>query len=162
MRVGAATRKITLPDGFLPTEGFARQIDELHVRALVLEKERRLALLVVELTSLPPEEIKALKAIACAASGAERAFVCVTHTFSAPHFMPDHQLDEAGRAKKEQLREAVQNAAREAARVAAQGMKEARLTFGKARCAVNTARDVETPLGWWIDKNGGEIGRAHV
>ena len=84
MRVGAATRKITLPDGFLPTEGFARQIDELHVRALVLEKERRLALLVVELTSLPPEEIKALKAIACAASGAERAFVCVTHTFSAP------------------------------------------------------------------------------
>ena len=55
MRVGAATRKITLPDGFLPTEGFARQIDELHVRALVLEKERRLALLAVELTSLPPE-----------------------------------------------------------------------------------------------------------
>lgn len=116
MRVGAATHKIILPDGFLPTEGFARQIDELHVRALVLEKERRLALLAVELTSLPPEEIKALKAIACAASGAERAFVCATHTFSAPHFMPDHQLDEAGRAKKEQLREAVQNAAREAAR----------------------------------------------
>ena len=157
MRVGAATHKIILPDGFLPTEGFARQIDELHVRALVLEKERRLALLAVELTSLPPEEIKALKAIACAASGAERAFVCATHTFSAPHFMPDHQLDEAGRAKKEQLREAVQNAAREAARVAAQGMKEARLTFGEARCAVNTARDVETPLGWWVDKNGGGL-----
>ena len=39
MRVGAATHKIILPDGFLPTEGFARQIDELHVRALVLEKE---------------------------------------------------------------------------------------------------------------------------
>ena len=154
MRVGAATRKIILPEGFLPTEGFARQIDELHARALVLEKESRLALLAVELTSLPPEEIEALKVAVCAESGAERAFICVTHTFSAPHFMPDHQLDEAGRAKKAQLREAVQPAAREAARTAAQGMKEARLTFGEAQCAVNTARDVETPLGWWIDKNG--------
>ena len=154
MRGGAAKRKIIFPEGFLPTEGFARQIDELHARALVLEKESRLALLAVELTSLPPDEIEALKAAVCAESGAERAFICVTHTFSAPHFMPDHQMDEAGRAKKAQLREAVQNAAREAARVAAQGMKEARLTFGEAQCEVNTARDVETPMGWWIDKNG--------
>ena len=154
MRVGAATRKIIFPEGFLPTEGFARQIDELHARALVLEKEIRLALLVVELTSLPPEEIKALQAIVCEASGAERAFICVTHTFSAPHFMPDRQLDDAGRAKKAQLREAVQTAAREAARAAAHGMKEARLSFGEAQCAVNTARDVETLMGWWIDKNG--------
>lgn len=154
MRGGAAKRKIIFPEGFLPTEGFARQIDELHARVLVLEKERRLALLVVELTSLPQEEIKALRTIVCEASRAERAFICVTHTFSAPHFMPDHQMDEAGRAKKAQLREAVQNAAREAARVAAQGMKEARLTFGEAQCEVNTARDVETPMGWWIDKNG--------
>lgn len=138
MRVGAATYPMILPADFLPTEGFTKQIDELHVRVLVMEKESRLALMAVELTSLPPEEIEALKAIVCKASGAEKAFICVTHTFSAPHFMPDHQLDDAGKGKKAELRKAVQLAAQQAARDAAQAMKQARLTFGEAACTVNT------------------------
>lgn len=154
MRVGAATYPMILPADFLPTEGFTKQIDELHVRVLVMEKESRLALMAVELTSLPPEEIEALKAIVCKASGAEKAFICVTHTFSAPHFMPDHQLDDAGKGKKAELRKAVQLAAQQAARDAAQAMKQARLTFGEAACTVNTPRDVETSMGWWIDHNG--------
>lgn len=156
MKVGMAKRAIAFPKGFFPTEGFSTQVDELHTRALLLEDGRQYMLISVEMTSLPPEEIAELSDAARRASGADECFVCVTHTFSAPHLLPDHLLvDAAARRNKETLKRLLRTAVTEAAGGAAAGLTEARLFLGVAQCGVNKARDIETPDGWWVDACGG-------
>ena len=150
MRAGASTKTLCFPEGFFPTEGFSRQLDALSARVLVMEDGARYALLVLEMTSIPPEEIEALGAVLREATGAAHAFVLATHTFSAPHFMPDERLDAAGLAKKRQLQALVAQAAREAAQEAMQRLCEVYPSVGAQECRVNSARDVQTPAGWWI------------
>lgn len=150
MRAGASTKTLCFPEGFFPTEGFSRQLDALCARVLVMEDGARYALLVLEMTSIPPEEIEALGAVLREATGAAHAFVLATHTFSAPHFMPDERLDAAGLAKKRQLQALVAQAAREAAQEAMQRLCDVYPSVGAQECRVNSARDVQTPAGWWI------------
>ena len=150
MRAGASTKTLCFPEGYFPTEGFSRQLDALCARVLVMEDGARYALLVLEMTSIPPEEIEALGAVLREATGAAHAFVLATHTFSAPHFMPDERLDAAGLAKKRQLQALVAQAAREAAQEAMQRLCEVYPSVGAQECRVNSARDVQTPAGWWI------------
>ena len=92
MNAGSAVRKLCFPDGFFPVEGFEVLLDDLHARVLVLEESIRCAVLVLEMTSLPPNEIETLNDILRRETGAEHCFSLVTHTFSAPHFLPDHIL----------------------------------------------------------------------
>ena len=150
MRAGASTKTLCFPEGFFPTEGFSRQLDALCARVLVMEDGARYALLVLEMTSIPPEEIEVLGAVLREATGAAHAFVLATHTFSAPHFMPDERLDAVGLAKKRQLQALVAQAAREAAQEAMQRLCEVYPSVGAQECRVNSARDVQTPAGWWI------------
>lgn len=151
MKSGASVKVMEFPEGFFPVEGFSAQVDELHARVLVLESERRCALAVLELTSIPPEEIETICGIVREASGADACWVLASHTFSAPHFMPDHALKtEEERAKKRALQALVYEAVREAAAQAADGMRETTLSLGRAECMVNSPRDVQTPDGWWI------------
>lgn len=157
MRAGAGKAVIAFPAGFFPAEGFDHQLDALHVRALALDAGARLALISVEMTSLPPDEIAQLKAIVSDETGIKRdhCWVMVSHTFSAPHILPDHALpDESAREKRQMLVDALRGAVRRAARVAAGGMREARLSLGQAECRVNANRDIELPEGWWIGQGG--------
>ena len=155
MKAGASVRALRFPEGFFPTEGFARPIDTLHARVLVLDGALRHALLVLEMTSIPGEEIDALSAILKEETDAAHTFVLASHTFSAPHFMPDHALKtEAEREKKRQLQTLVYEAVRAAAREAAGNVAEVFLSLGTGECAVCTARDVLTEAGWWIANCG--------
>ncbi len=155
MNAGAAVKVLTFPDGFFPAEGFCEVVDPLHARVLVLDGISRCAILVLEMTSLPPDEVEALKSILKEQTGAQLCFCLVTHTFSAPHFLPDHILkNEAERRKKAQLQASVYGAVREAAREAAQCLRPVTAVMGTAQCAVNSPRDVETASGWWIGTNG--------
>ena len=63
MKAGAAVSTIVFPDDFFPTEGFTQLHDALHARVLVLEADSRCAVLVLEMTSVPPGEIEALQKI---------------------------------------------------------------------------------------------------
>lgn len=155
MNAGSAVRKLCFPDGFFPVEGFGVLLDDLHARVLVLEESIRCAVLVLEMTSLPPNEIETLNDILKRETGAAHCFSLVTHTFSAPHFLPDHILKtEEEKSKKGKLQAAVYQAVREASREAAQKLHPVTMEVGMAQCAVNSARDVETPMGWWIANNG--------
>lgn len=155
MRAGASAKPLVFPEDFFPAEGFSVQLDELHARVLVLEEEKRCAMLVLEMTSLPPDEISAMSRILKEETGAEQTFVLAAHTFSAPHFMPDHALKTDGeRRKKAQLQQLAYTAIREAARDAAAHMADVTVSAGQAECLVNSARDVETSAGWWIGNNG--------
>lgn len=155
MNAGAAVRTLMFPDDFFPAEGFTRVIDSLHARVLVMDGGIRCAMLVLDMTSLPPNEVETLKTILKEETGAEQCFCLVTHTFSAPHFMPDHILKtEDERSKKAQLQNAVYSAVREAAAEAARSVHPVSASIGTAQCTVNSPRDVETPMGWWIASNG--------
>lgn len=155
MKVGVGKYALAFPKSFFPTEGFVRQIDQLHVRVMLLEAEIRVAILSVEMTSLPQEEVKALQETLKAVFGEAECFVCVTHTFSAPHLLPDFMLiDETMRQKKAAFQHLLRNAVSEAAQEAFHHLAEARFALGTAECMVNTPRDIETQNGWWIDACG--------
>ena len=74
-------------DGILPLEGFTRVNDPLHVRALVLETDRRIVLVSVEVTSLP-EPISAAwrqRIAQRAGTDLENVWLTLTHSFAGPH-----------------------------------------------------------------------------
>lgn len=155
MKAGAATQILRFPEAFFPTEGFSVQLDDLHARVLVMEGESRHALLSLEMTSLPADVIDRLTKLLREKTGAEHCFVVATHTFSAPHFMPDFQLqDEAQRQKKQQLLALVDDAVGHAAQIAADSMVTVQPFLGMATCNVCTNRDVLTPEGWWVSCGG--------
>lgn len=154
---GAGKAEIRLPQGFLPAEGFGVQVDALYARALWLESGQSALLVSLELTSLPDAEGEALAALLAEEAGIPRTqlWLCVTHTFSAPHLMPEALLQsEAEREKREALRRAIAEAALVAAAQAKREKREAMLRLGRAFCDVNVNRDVETPEGWWLGSNG--------
>ena len=84
MKAGAATRALIFPRVFFPTEGFAEIVHELHARVLVLEGSIRCAVLALEMTSLPPDEIEALNAILKEETGAGHCFSLAVHTSPRP------------------------------------------------------------------------------
>ena len=106
MRVGSGKCEMIFPESFFPTEGFTVQAHPLFVRAVVLGAAKPVVLVSIEMTSLPDDEAGRLRntAAASAATRLENVWITVTHTFSAPHLLPDALLDEAGMARKKQLR----------------------------------------------------------
>lgn len=155
MQAGAGKAELHFTERFFPTEGFSRQVSPLYARCAVLGSEA--ALLSLELTSLPPDEVDVLKALLAEETGVpkERCWVLVTHTFSAPHLIPDHALkSEREREKKMELRAVIHTASAEAIRGAKAGMADAVLRIGTGECSVNVNRDIVTPDGWWIGNDG--------
>ena len=130
--------------------------DPLHVRVLVLECAERIALVSVDMTSLPEEQIELLQGEVAEAAGlpSQNVWVCVTHTMSAPHIRPPQAaLSEVERRKDAALAAALTAAARSAASTAAAGLQEARLGHGSGLCDVNMNRDVLTADGWWLGRS---------
>lgn len=156
MRFGAGRAEIRFPEGFFPTEGFGRLVHPLHVRAALLG-EAPVVLLSIEMTSLPDDETALLRSLCARETGAELkdTWVVVTHTFSAPHFMPDFMLKTDGeRTRKAQLREAVHAAAREAIAQAKASCGEAAMSAAQTESSVLASRDIELEQGWWVGCGG--------
>lgn len=155
---GAGKSEIVLPPGFLPQEGFAKQLDELYVRAVLLKKaENEVMLLSIDMTSLPPEVVELAKNSVSRVTGIAplNIWICVSHTFSVPHVLPEQALKtEADRTKKQQLLQALEDAVCEAAKLALKNKEPVSLEIGSGVCYANVNRDFETPKGWWIGNQG--------
>lgn len=156
LRAGAGRAVIELPMDLFPTEGFIGVHDVLRVRVLLLEGVNQVAFVSIELTSLPGDVISALQQIVRDMAGipAENVLVFVTHTFSAPHFLPkqfckypaDHQRNEL-------LFHVIKNAVMLATSKAIAKMQAARFGYKTGLCNVNVNRDVPTADGWWLGSN---------
>lgn len=163
MKAGAAKREIVIPEGYPAAENFRTIHDPIHARALAIEAnvapgaDAPFALVSLELTSLPGDEVAALRQLAAEAIGCapERVWIAATHSFSSPHLMPDHMLktDAAIRLKGEYRRN-LQNAVVEAVKAAWENRREAVFGFGTEDCDIVANRDVETADGWWVGVNG--------
>lgn len=156
LRVGAGRAVIELPDELFPIEGFSGVHDPLHVRVLLLEARAKLAIVSLELTSLKQEQVEMLQDVVREAAGVSRddVWICVTHTFSAPHPLPPQWCKTpADREKQDVLFEAIATPVREAAGRAASAQQQARFGYGTGLCDVNVNRDVPTVDGWWLGQN---------
>jgi neutral ceramidase len=159
LRASAARAPIGLPDALFPTEGLLGVHDTLHARVLLLDSGQRVALVSVELTSLPEEQVTLLREAVGQNAGlpAENVWMCVTHTLSAPHFVPEKMCKtSADRQKNGQLSAALFAAVRDASLRASARLAPARLGHGSGPCDVNVNRDVWTSDGWWLGRD--EVG----
>ncbi|MFG2348292.1 hypothetical protein [Streptomyces phaeochromogenes] len=148
LKVGAGRAAIDIPSSLLPLDGFTTVHDDLYVRILLLENgSRRVALTVLDLTSVSAEAITLMRTAIAKASGIAPAdiVVTVTHTFSAPHV----QASTASTAAAQYVQQIVKATA-SAITAAVEGLRPARVGFGTGTCDVNVNRDVRTIDGWWL------------
>ena len=157
MYIGCGRKELVFPGGFFPTEGFVEQVHPLYVRAMILGEKQPFVLVSNEMTSLPDDEVAALRQAAaeCAETLTERVWITVTHTFSAPHLMPDHMLKtDRERENKKTLQSLLMNAVTGAITEAKRKLQNMQLTLAKGQSAVVASRDIELPEGWWIGCGG--------
>jgi hypothetical protein len=156
LKAGAGRAVIDFPSSLLPLDGFTTVHDDLYVRILLLENgSRRVALAVLDLTSISAEAIAAMRTTIAKASGVATAdiVVTVTHTFSAPHVQATSSSTAAA-----QYVQQITKATATAIAAAVEGLRSARVGFGTGTCDVNVNRDVLTADGWWLGT--GEAGSS--
>lgn len=113
-----------------------------------------MALVSVELTSLPEEAIRRFQQECSKETGIceEHIFVSVTHTFSAPH-IPPHVKNDQEQRLSDIMYERICEAIRRAARAAKESVLETAVAYGEASCCLNVNRNIETAGGYWIGHN---------
>lgn len=158
MRAGTGKAEIRLPAGLLPLEKFTAVQDPLSIRVLLLEAGATFALVSAEMTSLREYMVHSMKEAVIELTGLpeNHIWICVTHTFSAPHTRSEQALqrgDEALRRKNQALVDAILTALRAAVRQAQGSLREVTPGIGTGPCTVNVNRDVQTPQGWWLGRN---------
>ncbi|NLO83916.1 MAG: hypothetical protein GX096_00585 [Clostridiales bacterium] len=155
MRASSAKSELIFSEGFFPTEGFNVLLTPLYVRVVLIQADIKIVLVSIEMTSLPADEIAALKDIVLRETNADTCWICVTHTFSAPHVMPDFVLrTDDDKKHKRDLQAALYNATRLASADAASSMVNAKMSIGSDECSVCINRDIETVDGWWVGNSG--------
>ena len=113
MKAGAGKSEISLPEEYLKIEDFAVVHRTLNARAIVLESDSVMVFLSLELTSVPDEEAFEIRKMIGEKFHIEEShiWVCVTHTFSTPHFWSDSVLKEKSRIEsKGEFRDELQKA----------------------------------------------------
>ncbi|MCD7716438.1 MAG: hypothetical protein LUI39_08305 [Lachnospiraceae bacterium] len=157
LQAGAGRREIEIPREYLAVENFGLIHDPIHARAVAIRSEETILLVSLEITSMPGEETAAIRSLIEEKTGVKETniWVCVTHSFSSPHLLPDHMMkSEKEIGLKKQYREALQNAAVGAAADAVERLRPARLGIGTGECGIVANRDIELADGWWIGTNG--------
>jgi len=158
MRIGIGRSAMEFPHGFFPTEGFVHQAHPLHVRVLFADEKNPFALVSIEMTSLGDEECEKLRNETAILLGIEarQVWISVTHTFSAPHILPDFALKtEEEKEHRIILRRALSDAVRSAVWQARQEAAESSLSLHQGESQTFASRDIELPEGWWIGCGGG-------
>lgn len=157
MKIGIGQSKMEFPTGFFPTEGFVKQAHPLYVRVFFIDEETPFALVSIEMTSLSDEECARIKKETAILLGIEenQVWAAATHTFSAPHILPDFALKtEEEKEKRTLLQRTLGDAIRAAVWQAKQEAKDSKLTLFQGEISVIASRDIELPDGWWIGCGG--------
>ncbi|MBQ9300673.1 MAG: hypothetical protein IJ214_09190, partial [Clostridia bacterium] len=145
------------PADFFPTEGFVKQAHPLYVRVFFIDEETPFALVSIEMTSLSDEECARIKkeTAILLGIGENQVWVAATHTFSAPHILPDFALKtEEEKEKRTLLQRTLGDAIRAAVWQAKQEAAESELTLYQGETSVIASRDIELADGWWIGCGG--------
>ncbi|MBK3581177.1 hypothetical protein JHN63_46900, partial [Streptomyces sp. MBT65] len=151
LKVGVGKAAFTPGASLLPLDGFTAVHDDLHVRVLLVESgSRRIALAVLDLTSISAEAIASMRTAITAASGVAAAdiMVTVTHCFSAPHV----QASSSSAGAAAYVRSIVA-ATKSAVADAVGSLRDAQVGYGSGKSDVNVNRNVLTADGYWLGVN---------
>lgn len=164
LRAGAGRAEVDIVP-CLPLDRFTTVHDAPNVRAVVLERDKRVVIVSAEITSIFPETQKQMVDRVCTLAGAERENVwfTVTHSFGSPHIWPSPPPGETERPRPghpprsqdeiercDALGKAYMSALEIAVSTAVKTMRDAVIGAGRGGCAVNISRNVLTPDGWWL------------
>lgn len=140
--VGAGKSVIELPKEVFPIKQYTGVHDELHIRVTIIQNHTRVALVSIEITSLPQEAVKEFKKTVSEVTdiAPEHIWICATHTFSAPHLNDD-------------LQASIIAALMKAASAAALTLAPAKAGVTRGKCSININRNVQTERGWWLGQN---------
>lgn len=147
-RAGAGTGTIRFPEELFPLEGFCQVHDDPHARVLLLGGNELAAIVSIELVFTPKEVIQHCKERLQRTFGIspERVWVHTTHVISTPH-APEGE-------KRGLFLEAVYAAVDEAVAGAEATLQHARIGVGLCISDLIENRDIMTPDGPWIGRNG--------
>ena len=157
MLIGCGRSEILFPNDFFPTEGFTKLAHPLYVRTLLLGKDAPILLVSIEMTSLPDDDIAFLRKTTAeqVETHVQNIWIMVTHTFSAPHILPDHLMKtSADQEHRSKLQKALWDAVCAAVSQAKDNLQVASLDIWHGESAVSASRDIELPEGWWVGCNG--------
>ena len=154
LRVGAGKAAISIPASLLPLDNFTSVHDSLYVRVLLLENgASRIALAVLDLTSISEDAITDMRGVITAASGvlSQNIIVTVTHSFSSPHVMSASQS-----AQEATWVGNIVAATSAAVSAAVAALQPAKVGYGTGKADVNVNRNVLTAQGRWLgtDEDG--------
>ena len=158
IKAGAGKADISLPQSIFPIEDYSSVHDEIKVRVLILESGFRFVLAVLDLTSLRDYGLEELRKLIGEKTGAEKEhiWICVSHTFSAPHLRSEEALRKEGEdvvRKNRILMESLKDGLRKALKQAMGNLGPVSMGYGLGYCPVNVNRDVLTKEGWWLGAN---------
>ena len=175
LRAGAGRAEVDIAP-CLPLDRFTTVHDVPCVRALVLESDKRVVIVSVEITSIFPETQEQMLESVCRIAKAERenVWLTLTHSFCPPHIWPSAPSREGDRPRPghpprpqeeiercDRLRKAYLSALESAVSNAVGGMKDAVIGSGRGQCAANISRNTLTPEGWWLSPDSrGHCDRA--
>ena len=154
---GCSRCEIVFPESFFPTEGFVVQAHPLFVRTLALGENNPFVYVSIEMTSLPDDTVAQLRSAAAetAGTGRDRVWITVTHTFSAPHILPEHVLKtDTDRQRRQLLQNLLLEPIAASVREAMEHRREAALTLTQGDSETVCSRDIELAEGWWIGCGG--------
>lgn len=160
LRVGAGKQTIEIPQAYLAVENFRTVHDPIHARAIVIEQEETVAIVSLEITSIPESEVAAIRQLISEKTKIKEKniWVCVTHSFSSPHLLPDFILKtEENIRLKAVYRQALQDAVCQAVMTAMEGLQPATMGIRTGFCDIVANRDIELEDGWWVGTNGGGL-----
>lgn len=158
IKAGAGKADISLPQSVFPIEDYSGVHDGLKARVLILESGLRFVLAVLDLTSLRDYAFRELREMIEERTGAEKdhIWICVSHTFSAPHLRSEEALRRGGEdvvRKNRILMECLKSGLGAALKQAMENLGPVTMGYGLGYCPVNVNRDVPTKEGWWLGAN---------
>ncbi|MET7680414.1 hypothetical protein [Streptomyces sp. NPDC005423] len=151
LRVGVGKAAFTPSASLLPLDNFTAVHDDLHVRVLLVESgARRIALAVLDLTSISAEAVALMRQAVAAATGiaATDIMITVTHCFSAPHVAATTASANAAAYVRN-----IVTATSAAVADAVGNLQDAQVGYGSGRADVNVNRNVATADGYWLGVN---------
>ena len=157
MRIGIGRCEMEFPKDFFPTEGFVSQAHPLYVRVFFIDEPSPFALVSIEMTSLSDEECAGLRKETANLLGIRESniWISVTHSFSAPHILPDFALKtDEEREHRTVLRRTLSDAVRSAVLQAGKDSAETDLRLYQGQSETFASRDIELDEGWWIGCGG--------
>lgn len=163
LKAGAASVAVPLGDDCFPNAESIAKYDDVYVRVIILETDKRYGFLTADMPSMLPWAMRHCKALLQEMAGVEpeNSWVMCTNALSAPHTWPkgDHEQPDTPRPMgmdnspqklqvATRINKAYDLAYHEAISKAVSSMREASIGFGKGTCAININKNIWTVEGW--------------